>query len=266
VSFFHGRIPDHTQLAACAGHDKNLSANPADLNLDNTFILQAAGVGTIELEAMTFSPHVLRSAERPYTAQRVVAMGEKLKALGFNLGVHLVPGLPGSDVEDAIADAQTVSRSGWADHVRIWPALGFQGAKLSEWAKTGRWRPWDVRQTIDVVDQMVSVLDDANIPVIRIGIQPGQDIPVRATAGPNHPNLRGEIESRRFGKRLRNLLEGTPPGSTVVAAVNSKDLAWAKGISNVNGRTCESLYRLKRLEFVADETVERGTVHLRRST
>ena len=264
VSFFHGRLPDPTQLAACAGLDKRLSCNPADLTLESSFILQAAGVDTIELEAMSFSPHALRSAQRPYTAQRVTAMGEKLKAMGFRIGVHLVPGLPGSDVEDAINDAHTVSQCGWADHVRIWPALGFQGSKLSMWAESGRWRPWDVRQTVDVVDQMVSIFDARAVPVVRIGIQPGQDIPVRATAGPQHPNLRGEIESRRFGKRLRAALEGIRPGSTAFVHVNTKDLAWAKGTSNVNGQTCTALFQLNRLEFVADDSVRRGTVRLRK--
>ena len=264
VSFFHGRIPDPTQLAACAGLEKRLSCNPADLTLESSFILQAAGVDTIELEAMTFSPHALRSAERPYTAQRVSAMGEKLKAMGFRIGVHLVPGLPGSDVEDAINDAHTVSQCGWADHVRIWPALGFQGSKLSMWAESGRWRPWDVRQTVDVVDQMVSIFDARAVPVVRIGIQPGQDIPVRATAGPQHPNLRGEIESRRFGKRLRAALEGIRPGGTAFVHVNTQDLAWAKGTSNVNGQTCTALFQLNRLEFVADDSVRRGTVRLRK--
>ena len=264
IAFFHGRIPNEAQLAACTGFEKRLSANPADLTLDSSFILQAAGVDTIELEAMTFNPHALRSTERPYTGQRVIAMAEKLKAMGFRLGIHLVPGLPGSDVEDAISDAQTVSQMDWIDHVRIWPALGFQGAKLSTWAENGRWRPWDLRQTVDVIDQMVAILDDAEVPVARIGIQPGQDIPVRATAGPQHPNLRGEIESRRFGKRLRKLLDGVTPGSAVSVLVNIKDLAWAKGTSNINGRTCTSLFQLKRLEIVADESVERGTVRLRK--
>lgn len=264
VAFFHGGIPTEAQLAACTGLEKRLSTNPADLSLEACFLLQAAGVETIELEAMTLNPHTLRAAERPYTAHRVVAMAEKLKAMGFTVGLHLVPGLPGSDVEDALDDAQIVSNAGWVDHVRIWPALGFQGAKLADWAESGLWRPWDVRLTIDVVDRMVSVFDSAKLPVIRVGIQPGQDIPVKATAGPVHPNLRGEIESRRFGKRLREALDGVPPGTCVSVLVNRKDLAWAKGTSNVNARTCTALFGLKRLDIVADDLIERGTVRVRR--
>jgi histone acetyltransferase (RNA polymerase elongator complex component) len=265
VAFFHGRIPNEEQLAACAGLPVRLSLNPADMSPELATRLQAAGADIVELEAMTFSPHALRASQRPYTVMRVESMAKKLKAMGFKLGLHLVPGLPGSDVGDALDDATAACSAGWVDHVRIWPALAFQGAVLADWAKEGRWRPWDVRQAVDVVDQMTATFDAAGIPVVRIGIQPGQDIPVRAVAGPLHPNLRGEIQSRRFGYRIRKALEGVSAGANVTIAVNGKDLAWAKGTSNINGRTSRALYQLEAIEFVADESVQRGTVSLRRN-
>ena len=107
-------LPDPTQLAACAGLEKRLSSNPADLTLESSFILQAAGVDTIELEGDDLQPScapLSREALHRTTCHRD---GRKLKAMGFKVGVHLVPGLPGSDVEDAINDAHTVSQCGWA--------------------------------------------------------------------------------------------------------------------------------------------------------
>ena len=266
VGFFHGGIPDDQQLAACDGRPIKLSVNPADLSRADAERLIGAGVEAIDLELMTFSPHTLRTCRRGYTVQRVQAMATRLKEMGFKLGLHLVPGLPGSDVSDALRDAVIAATTEWVDYVRVWPALGFQGTLLSQWAETGRWRPWDTRQAIDVIDKMLETLDEAQIPVVRIGIQPGQDIPVKATAGPIHPNLRGEIMSRRLGRQMRLALANVERGSRPAIAVNPRDLSAAKGTSNVNIRACEKLFDISGLDIHEDEQVARGTVDLRQQT
>ena len=260
VGFFHGGVPDSEILEACSGMPIRVSLNPADLSKVHAQRLLDSGCTTIELEIMTGDPHVLRTCGRPYTSNQVLSMGEALKQMGFKVGLHLVPGLPSADVEGALRDAEETSQLEWVDFVRIWPALGFQGATISEWALTGAWIPWDVDQAIDVVYQMIEILDKRGKPTIRVGIQPGQDIPVRAVAGPVHPNIRGEIECRKFGKRLREGLKGTEPGQDVVVRVNPKDLGWAKGISNTNGRRGKSLFQLSSLRFQADPHVGRGTL------
>jgi histone acetyltransferase (RNA polymerase elongator complex component) len=264
VGFFHGGVPSAAQLKACGGLPVRLSTHPADLNQATAAAVRDAGGAVVELEAMSLDPHVLRTCKRAYTPSRVRSMATRLTKMGFKVGLHLVPGLPGSDVAGAIADVEALIDDGgpWVDFVRIWPALGFEGADLARWAQAGRWRPWDVAQTVDVVGAMVAALDNAGVPIARIGIQPGQDIPVQAVAGPVHPNLRGEIESRRFGDRIRSALCSHLTGTDVVIAVHAKDLSWAKGTSNVNGRTAKAHFGLKSLEFVADASLERGTVRV----
>jgi histone acetyltransferase (RNA polymerase elongator complex component) len=264
VAFFHGGVPSAAQLEACRGLPVRLSTHPADLNQEAAVAVRDAGGSVMELEAMSLDPHVLRTCRRAYTPSRVRSMAGSLTKMGFKVGLHLVPGLPGSDVAGAMADVEALLEGGrpWVDFVRIWPALGFEGADLAQWAQAGRWRPWDVAQAVDVVGTMVQALDEAGVAIARIGIQPGQDIPVQAVAGPVHPNLRGEIESRRFGDRIRLALSTHRPGADVVIAVHGKDLSWAKGTSNVNGRTTKAHFGLKSLQFVSDPSLERGTVRV----
>jgi len=253
-------MPDAELLRACSGLPIRLSLNPADLDKRAAEELLEAGCTTVELEIMTIDPHVLRTCARPYTSSQAFAMGEGLKRMGFQVGVHLVPGLPAGDVDGALRDAEYASQAEWVDFVRIWPALGFKGATITEWALDGSWDPWDVGQAIDIVFQMIDILDARGKPTIRVGIQPGQDIPVRAVVGPVHPNIRGEIQSRKFGSRLRERLKITQPGDDVVVHVNPKDLSWAKGISNINGRTGKSLYQLASLKFQPNPDVGRGAL------
>ena len=264
IGFFHGGTPTSAHVEACQGRPFRLSCNPADLSRDDARRLFDGGCTTVELEAMTFDPHVLRTCNRPYTGHRVRTMASRLREMGIKVGLHLVPGLPGSDVSGALSDVDTLVGDGSpiADFVRIWPAIAFEGSDLAHWAAGGRWEPWDVDLAVDVVGKMVEVLDGASIPVARIGIQPGQDIPVRAVAGPLHPNLRGEIESRRFGVRIRNAMSGVAQGADVTVVIHPKDLSWAKGTSNINGRTTKSRFGLNSLRFVSDAGVERGTVRV----
>ncbi len=264
VAFFHGGIPSTDLLNATGDLPVRLSCHPLDLDRKTAAQLAKSGCNTIELESMSLDPHVLRTCRREYTTTRIRNMTKRLRADGFKVGLHLVPGLPGSDVESALADAHALSAPDgpWVDFVRIWPALAFEGAMLDAWAKSGKWRPQDTQAMVEILIQIVDICAEEGIDVARIGIQPGHDIPVKATAGPVHPNIRGEVETRRFGSRLTKLLQGTPAGANIVVAVHPKDLTWAKGTSNVNARVARTRYRLASLQFATDENVSRGQLRI----
>jgi histone acetyltransferase (RNA polymerase elongator complex component) len=264
LAFFHGGVPSQELLSAANGLPIRLSCNPADLSRASAAAVRKAGGVTIELEAMSLNPHVLRTCRREYTTARVRNMAQSLRSDGFNVGIHLVPGLPGSDVETALHDARELCdpEGPWVDFVRIWPALAFEGSTLDVWAKNGRWQPYDTGAMVDILIDMVDICTEAAIDIARVGIQPGQDIPVRATAGPVHPNIRGEVESRRFGTRLTQELRGTAAGTDVVVLVHPKDLTWAKGTSNVNARIARTRYNLGSLQFATDESVRRGQLKI----
>ena len=262
VAFFHGGIPSQDLLEAAHGLPLRLSCHPADLTRAGAEMFAAAGGTTVELEAMSLDPHVLRLSERRYTIGRVRTMAERLRSMGFAVGVHLVPGLPGSDTAGAVADLNGLLDEGgpWVDFVRIWPALAFEGAKLAEWAASGAWRPWDLGEAVGALVQMVALADEAGIPVVRVGIQPGHDIPVKAVAGPNHPNIRGEVEVLRFGARIETAVRNSSRSLDPIMLVNPKDLSWAKGTSNSNAKMVRAKLGLRSLKFETDDSVPRGTV------
>jgi histone acetyltransferase (RNA polymerase elongator complex component) len=208
---------------------------------------------------MSFDFYVFWSIEWDYMIGRVAKMIHALAGMDFSVGVHLVPGLPGGDAVGAIGDVGTVAALG-ANFLRIWPALALEGSLLSAWAQDGRWQPWSVDEAIDAVGQMVSMARAKSLPVIRVGIQPGHDIPVRATAGPVHPNLRGEVEMVRFSSLLEAALPRVVTDTEVVFVVHPKDLSWAKGTSNSNARHIRTSHGIETVRFRVDETVPRGTV------
>jgi histone acetyltransferase (RNA polymerase elongator complex component) len=260
VGFFRGGIPDAAQLQACGGLPVRVSCNPADLSRQESQRLRSSGCEIIELEVLSLDPYVLRSCERGYTVGRVEGMIRILAEMGFRIGVHLTPGLPGSDLDSSLADVEKIAAGGAVDFVRVWPALAFQGAGLAGWVQDGRWVPLGLPEAVSLIESMLEALDKASIPVIRVGLQPGQDIPVQAIAGPYHPNLRGEVETRRFRRRMMDALSRSEHGDCAILRVHPKDISWAKGTSNVNARTLRTRLGISEIRIEADPAVARGTV------
>jgi hypothetical protein len=262
VGFYRGGLPEDALLEVCEGLPIRVGLHPADLNRAAAEHLFDAGVRTIEVEALSFDPHVLRTVARNYTTTRVFAMFRSLREMGFSVGAHLVPGLPGTDEAGAINDVDAILQPAepMVDFVRIWPAIAFEGSGLARWAAEGRWHPWSVSKAVGVIHRMMDRFDAAGVPVIRVGLQPGQDVPARAVAGPVHPNLRGEVETLRFQARMERVLAGVSAGKRVVIRVNPKDLGWAKGTSNSNARELRNRLGLAEVEIEADKRVERGDV------
>ena len=262
IAFFHGGFPTNAQLAAARPYPIRLSVHPGDITQDHAKLLKEAGGVCVELEVMTFDPHVLRTCRRDYSINRVKTIGVGLSKMGFKVGVHLVPGLPTGDADLAIRDAEIAREMPWVDFVRIWPALGFHGAEITQWAQEGSWIPWDTGVCINVVAAMMETLRESDTPVIRIGLQPGQDIPVKAHVGPHHPNLRGEVESQRFGTRLIKAMSSVNAGAHVTVQVNEKDVTWLKGTSNINIRRCQSRYEPASIRIEPLPDMARGSINI----
>ena len=109
---------------------------------------------------------------------------------------------------------------------------------------------------------MVDLLEDAGVQIARLGLQPGQDIPCRAVAGPVHPNLRQLVEVRRFYVRMAHELALVPRGSVAELEVNPRDITWAKGTANANIRALRAELSLAGLKVKPDAAVPRGDVRL----
>lgn len=262
VGFFHGGTPADELLVACEELPIRVACSPADLSRAEAERLWAGGARTIELSIGSLDERVLRTCQIGIRAAVALVMLDELKAMGFTTGVVLSPGLPDSSHQSATAGARLLGESALVDFVRIEPALALEGARLAELALSGRWEPMSLSEAVTTTLQMVEILEDAGVQIARLGLQPGQDIPVRAVAGPAHPNLRQLVEVRRFYVRMAHELELVPRGSSVELQVNPRDLSWAKGTANANVRALRAERALAALRICPDESIARGDVRL----
>ena len=265
VGFFHGGLPEPALLEAVGALPSRVACSPADLSRAEAQRLWESGVRTIELTVGSLDARVLRTNRIGVRAEVFPVMLDELFALGFSVGVVLHPGLPDSSHQTALAGAHTLAaRSAVVDFVRIEPALALEGSRLSALAASERWEPMQLSEAVTTTLAMVEILEDAGIQIARLGLQPGQDIPCRATAGPLHPNLRQLVEVRRFYTRMAHELALVPRGSAVELQVNPRDLSWAKGTANANVRALRAERALSALRICPDEAIPRGDVRLSR--
>jgi hypothetical protein len=266
VAFFRGGLPSLALLQACRPYPVRVACSPADLSRAGATWLRDQGVGTIELEVFTFEGPVLKAMRRGYTTNRCRAMLDGLSALGMRRGVVLAPGLPGSSHAQSMRDAAIIAgHSGGscgAEFARVLPVLAYADTDLAMWALNDRWTPMTVAEAVTTSLAMDDRLRAGGVEVVRIGQQPGQDIPDELVAGPWHPNLRGLVETRRFRTRMAEALAPVPRSAVVELRVHPKDLSWAKGTANANVRALRAAYGLPDLSVTPDPQVPRGTVRV----
>jgi histone acetyltransferase (RNA polymerase elongator complex component) len=164
------------------------STRPDWINPDHLAWLKAQGLNMVELGVQSFSPDVLHRSERGYSGETARMACEMIDRSGLELGVQLMPGLPGSTAQSWLADVEQ-TRGLKPKAVRIYPCLVLRDTPLAESYHRREFRPWSLKRTIWVLGQALLIFWKEGIPVIRIGLAPEQDLITAIEAGPWHPAL-----------------------------------------------------------------------------
>ena len=231
--------------------------------IDETVLarLKRFGVETAELGAQSMDGEVLRLSGRGHTAEDVVRSSEAVKAAGFRLILQMMTGLPGDSAEKDIETAKKLIALR-PDGVRIYPTVIVRDTALYDLWRAGEYREHTVEDAVAVCAQLMPLFEEANIPVIRLGLNPTEELSQgAAVAGAYHPALGELVRSRILLEKARALLAGTEPGSRVTLGVNAAELSQMIGQKRRNvGVLCEEL-GLRELRVHSCEA-ERGEIVL----
>ena len=99
-------------------------------------------------------------------------------------------------------------------------------------------------------EKTAALFERAGIPIIRLGLNPTEELSAGAAAGgAYHPALGELVRSRIMLERMRELLSDVPAGSTVTLEVGKGRTSQAVGQHRGNiTKLCES-FRLKALKI-----------------
>ena len=152
----------------------------------------------VELGIQSFDNLVLSLSKRGYDGKKALEASRRVKKSGLELGIQLMPGLPGSNTQSFAKDLQTTA---WMQPaaVRLYPCLVLKGTVLARQWSREKYKPWPLNTTLAQVSNALLRMWLAGIPVIRTGLAPEGSLLPQIKAGPWHPALGAICRGRALG-------------------------------------------------------------------
>ncbi|WP_224983192.1 elongator complex protein 3 [Geomonas agri] len=216
-----------------------LSTRPDAIDPDTARFLKQCGVTTVELGVQSLDPEVLMLSGRGHGASEVELSVASLKEAGIEVGIQLMPGLPGDTPQRSLDTLRRALDLAPA-FLRIYPTLVIDGTELALRYRAGSYQPLSLAEAVTLCKEMLAAAGQAGIPVIRFGLQPTSELdsPGVVLAGPYHPAFGQLVESELCFDRMCELLADVPAGSTVTFG------APAGRVSDLVGQKRANLQRL----------------------
>ena len=196
-----------------------LSTRPDCIDEEIIDRLLSFGVTTVELGAQSMSPEVLAASNRGHTAEDTRRAVRLLKEKGFSLILQMMTGLPEDTPERSLYTASELIKLE-PDGVRIYPTVIVRDTELYNMWKRGEYREHTVRDAVELCAEIVPMFLSNGIPVIRLGLNPTDDLSGGdAAAGAYHPAFGELVYSEIYRRRAAELLMNTKRGTDAVLGV-----------------------------------------------
>ena len=212
--------------------------------IDNAVLarLRRYGVETVELGAQSMDERVLALSGRGHTAQDVRDASKAVKAAGFKLILQMMTGLPGSSDESDLESAREIAALS-PDGVRVYPTVIVRDTALYDMWKAGRYTEHTVEDAVRVCARILPVFEGAGIPVIRLGLNPTEDLSGGdAAGGAYHPALGELVKSRIMRQKAEGLLAERRGGEAVLR-VNPRLMSQLVGPARGKPRVSQGAFR-----------------------
>ena len=185
-----------------------LSTRPDYINNSILDILKKYEVDVIELGIQSLDNKILKANERGHSKEDSIKASKLIKEYGFKLGHQIMPGLYKDSYDSSIKTGLESIKMN-PDMVRIYPTLVIKDTKLERLYKENLYKPLTLDEAIDISSKLYMIYSYKNIPVIRIGLQPTENINDKkdVVAGPFHPSIRQLVESNIHKIYLEELIK-----------------------------------------------------------
>lgn len=225
--------------------------------------LKKYGVKIIELGVQSLDVSVLKASNRGHERDIVYKSAKLIKAYGFTLGIQLMIGLPGDNGKKSMDTVKRVIEL-QPDISRIYPTLIIKDTALEAMYNQGLYEPLSLEEAIELSKNMYHLLFTNNIQVIRIGLQPtenileGEDV----IAGPFHSSFRSLVMSSYIYDLITDAV-GNFEGKRIVFELNNKDISYLVGDKRSNKIKITEKYKLKEFKIKSNPEIERGKITIK---
>lgn len=212
-----------------------LSTRPDYIDDEILTNLKNYSVDIIELGVQSLDDEVLLKSGRGHSERDVIEASKLIKNYGFVLGHQIMLGLPGDNFKRDIETTNKVI-SMKPDICRIYPALVIKDTPMESMFNNGIYKPYDLKECVDIGKTVFGMLSSNGIEVIRIGLQPTEEI-----------NIGGSLIAGPFHPAFRELVEGSIMNDMILDSL--KDRKIQKVAIHINPKDISKLYSNKKFFF-----------------
>ncbi len=171
-----------------------MSTRPDYISKEILSFLSDYPVSAIELGVQSMDEQVLKHSKRNHTVEDVYQAVNYIRQYPIELGLQVMVGLPKDTYETFLETIQKMIAL-QPETLRIYPTLVIQNTELDVLYKQGKYEPLTVEEAVVHVGNVLPLIYQAGIQVIRIGLQANEGLNTGAyIAGPYHPAF-GELVS-----------------------------------------------------------------------
>lgn len=220
-----------------------LSTRPDAINDKILENLKKYQVDIIELGVQSLDTDVLNASERGHSIEDVYNSVKLIKEYGFSLGLQMMVGLPEDSMIKSIATAKEFIRMS-PDLVRIYPTLVIKDTYLADLYNKNKYKPLTIKEAVDVCTILLILFYLENINVIRLGLQPTDNIQLGmdVISGPFHPAFRQLVEANIYKLAIEEyLIDKKYDTKGKILTIDAK----ASMISSISGQKSANINYLK---------------------
>lgn len=223
------------------------STRPDALEKENIDLIKKFGMKTVEIGVQSLNDEVLEKSQRGHTANDVKKAVKRLKEHNINVGIQLMPGLPGDTLETIAKTTKDVIELE-PNFVRIYPVLVIEETTLGDDYRAGKYIPLEKQKALEICAKMKRAFDLAKIDVIRIGLQATEtlDNGESLLAGPYSPSFGEEAINEQVYQQITEYLDNlTSLPIEIKVKYPRKITSKVRGLKNSVKNRLEKKYLLK---------------------
>ena len=130
-----------------------IETRPDQFDQKQIEFLTNLGMTRVELGVQTVFEDCLANLNRGHTIFDTVMATQRAKRNGLKVGYHMMPGLPGSNLEKDVENFRTIFEGPRfrPDMLKIYPTLVIKGTKLYDMWSKGEYEPPDTNYIVDLL-------------------------------------------------------------------------------------------------------------------
>lgn len=236
------------------------STRPDAIFSDNLQTLREFGVDTIELGCQSMEDDVLQCSGRGHTSEDVAEAVRRIREHGFRFILQMMTGLPGSDPEKDLMTAVKLADLE-PDGVRIYPTVIIRDTPLYDLWQAGKYNEHTVEDAVSLCSRIVPLFQEKQIPIIRLGLNPSDDLSGGiAAGGAYHPSFGELVYSRIMRNRAETILRNSGLSDHVELHVASSFVSKMTGNRRCNLEYLERSFPDTVFRVVPDDQVSEWDV------